>query len=312
MPFLDNVLRGRPVPEARKLAVAEHYYHFGGKSPINDCNRQLVNALTELADLPVYFGNRNWNPFLTDTLAQMADRGVQRALAFLTSALSSYSGCRQYQEDIEAARARLGSRAPEVFVLRRYFNHPRFVRAASEHLREAIAELGVAKAETHVVFSAHSIPESMSARCDYQAQFEEVAALVAREAGVSAFSLAYQSRSGAPSQPWLEPDILDELGRLSRAGVAHVAICPVGFVSDHMEVVWDLDIEAKQRASELGLSLARAKTAGAHPEFAAMVQELVEEQTQGKVPRAVGRYGPRVAPCRPGCCPPPERRGKAR
>lgn len=308
MPFLNNVLRGKPVPDARKREVAEHYYHFGGKSPINDCNRRLVSALAEVSELPVFWGNRNWKPFLTDTLATMADRGVRNALAFLTSALSSYSGCRQYREDIAEARAQIGTGAPEVFVLRRFFNHPRFVAAATENLMRSLAKLGMPASETHVLFTAHSIPLSMSASSDYQPQFEETASLVAATAKVPNWSLAYQSRSGPPEQAWLEPDVLDELGRLARAGVQSVAICPVGFVSDHMEVVWDLDVEAKRRADELGLSLVRAETAGGHPEFVRMVQELVEEKTRGRTPRAMGRYGPRLAPCERDCCPAPRRR----
>jgi ferrochelatase len=227
-------------------------------------------------------------------------------LVFVTSALSSYSGCRQYQEDLERARALLGESAPQAFVLRRFYNHPHFIGAAAERLQQALAQLGSRSAQ--VVFTAHSIPCSMSERCDYVEQFSEAASLVAGAAGIANWSLAYQSRSGSPGQPWLGPDILDELDRLASAGVKQVALCPIGFVSDHMEVVWDLDVEAKERAAQLGLGLVRAGTVGTHPRFVAMIVELVDERLLSREPRALGRFGPRVAPCQPGCCPAPVRR----
>jgi len=305
------------VPEARKLAVAEHYYHFGGVSPINAANRRLIDALRVEFDqlgiaLPIYWGNRNWKPYLIDTLTQMRDAGVLRAVAFITSALSSYSGCRQYLNDIAAAREAVGEGAPEIVAVRRFFNHPLFVSAAAARLLEAFAELEAPAANTHVVFTAHSIPMSMSELCDYAEQFREVSSLVAEAVSAPDWSLAYQSRSGPPSQPWLEPDILDELARLKAEGHERVVICPIGFVSDHMEVIWDLDAEAREKADELGLQMARARTAGTHPDFVRMVTELVREHTERLEPRALGKLGPRPAPCRPGCCPAPARPARTR
>lgn len=312
MPFLDNVLRGRNVPEARKLEVAEHYYHFGGVSPINGENRALAARLIaelerEGMPLPVYWGNRNWAPYLVDTLRDMHKAGIKRAFAFLTSALSSYSGCRQYLEDIQRAQEELGGAAPQVSVTRRFYNHPLYVSATAAHLAVALETLKAPRAAAHVVFTAHSIPLFMSEQCDYQQQFEEVARLVAEAVQVPKWSVAYQSRSGPAVQPWLGPDVLEELSRLQGLRETHVAICPVGFVSDHMEVVWDLDVEAKQLASELGLRLARAKTASTHPDFVTMICELIREAKDGIEPRAIGRFGPRVTPCQPGCCPAPQR-----
>jgi ferrochelatase len=218
--------------------------------------------------------------------------------------LSSHSSCRRYLEDIDEARQAVGSDAPEIVAVRRFFNHPLFIAGAAHGLRAALEALGE---DAHVVFTAHSIPISMSERCDYTAQFREASSLVAHAVSASSWSIAYQSRSGPPSQPWLEPDVLDELERLQCEGHACVAICPVGFVSDHMEVVWDLDVEARQKAEALGMKLARAKTAGMHPDFVAMVCELIDEQARGAQPRTLGRLGPRRTPCAVGCCPLPQR-----
>jgi ferrochelatase len=308
-PFLDRVLGGRPVPAARRLEVASHYEHFGGVSPINAQNRALLSALrAELAahgpPLPVYWGNRHWHPFLADTLRAMARDGVRRALAFATSAYSSYPGCRAYLEDIERARDEVGPAAPVVDKLRVFHDHPGFAEANADRLREALAALPPPRrAAARVAFTAHSIPLAMAAASDYVAQLEETCGLVAAAAGHPAWALVYQSRSGPPGQPWLAPDILDHLAALRSEGVTDVVVAPVGFVSDHMEVRYDLDVEARRRAEELGLGYVRAGTAGTHPAFVRMVRELVLERVAGAPRRALGALGPRPDPCAPGCCP---------
>jgi protoporphyrin/coproporphyrin ferrochelatase len=313
LPFLQNVTRGRDVPHERLLEVADHYHHFGGRSPINDQNRALIQALE--ADfsnsglrLPIYFGNRNWHPLLPDTLAQMRDAGIRRAVAFVTSAFSSYSGCRQYQDDIERARSVVPG-APEIHVLRRFFNHPGFVAANIAHVNHALNRLSAEeRALVRLVFTAHSIPTTMAQRCDYELQLRDVAAVIARETRVPAWDLAWQSRSGPAHVPWLEPDILAHLQELHSAGTRVVVIVPVGFTSDHMEVVYDLDHEAKECCAKLGIRMERAATAGIHPEFVSMVRELISERTFGHEPRSVGTLPPRPSPCATGCCPAPSRR----
>ena len=313
IPFLENVLRGKNVPRERMLAVAKHYELFGGVSPINAQNRQLVASLQqEFAangpNLPVYFGNRNWHPLLPDTLSQMRDDGVKKALAFVTSAYSSYSGCRQYLENIESARATVPD-APQVEKIRAFYNHPEFVRANVEQIQTALADLPEQQRESiHVVFTAHSIPQSMAASCDYARQLQETARLVFLELGngqtaPSGYSLAYQSRSGSPAQPWLEPDICDHLNTLKTAGTANVVIAPVGFVSDHIEVLYDLDHEAQEVAKQLGINMRRASTAGSHPAFVKMIRELVmERMDQTAERRFIGNDGVRPDVCAPGCC----------
>ena len=315
IPFLENVLRGRNVPRERMLAVAEHYYHFAGKSPINEQTRELIAALTtELAQrepqLPVYWGNRNWHPMLPDTIRKMQSDGVQRALAFVTSAYSSYSGCRQYLEDIARARAEVGAGAPEVDKLRAFFNHPGFIEAAEDRLRTALMELPAdARGNAQVVYIAHSIPTWMATTSDYVKQLEEVRAIASERLGISNHALVYQSRSGAPGQPWLEPDVLDYLRVLKQRNAATgVVLAPISFISDHMEVLYDLDIEAKQLCESLNLPMARAKTVGVHPKFVAMIRELIEERiTPGKERRALGSMGPRADVCAEDCCPAPQR-----
>ena len=315
-PFLDNVLRGRPVPPERRAAVAGHYLHFGGRSPINDLNRALVAALrAELADhgpdLPVYWGNRNWHPLLSDTVAAMKADGVQRALAFVTSAYASYSGCHQYLEDIARARAAVGPGAPEIDKLRVFYNHPGFVAANADALRVALADAGPAAAR--VVFTAHSIPAAMAATSDYQAQLTATARLVMAEVDPAAtveWSLVYQSRSGPPSVPWLGPDISDHLRHLAGAGTGPVVVAPIGFVADHMEVVYDLDVEAAEQAAGLGLSFVRAATAGTHPAFVTMIRQLIGERLDPSAPRlALGPDGPYHDTCRATCCPAPRAGG---
>ena len=314
IPFLENVLRGRNVPRERMLAVAEHYYHFDGKSPINQQTRELIAALRdELAQhgpkLPVYWGNRNWHPMLADTLRQMKNDGVKRALAFVTSAYSSYSGCRQYREDIARAQAEVGEGAPQIDKLRAFFNHPGFLEATEDRLREALARIPAnAQHNVQIVYVAHSIPTSMANTSDYVKQLDEVRRLASKAIGVTNDALVYQSRSGAPGQPWLEPDILDYLREVKEKNLASaVVIAPISFISDHMEVLYDLDIEARQLCESLGLPMARAKTVGIHPKFIAMIRELIVERTVGGERRALGSFGPRRDVCAEDCCPAPQR-----
>ncbi|WFE27942.1 ferrochelatase [Solwaraspora sp. WMMD791] len=290
LPFLHNVTRGRNVPPERLAEVAEHYQHFGGVSPINQQCRDLLAAIrADLAahgvDLPVYWGNRNWHPMLADTVARMRDDGVRRALAFATSAYGGYSSCRQYWEDIAAARAAVGPDAPVIDKLRQFHDHPGFVLPHAEAVRAALATLDPAvRQRTRLVFTAHSIPTSMAAVAGpeggrYQAQLAETARLVAAEAAPDLpYDLVWQSRSGPPQVPWLEPDVNDHLRDLAGQGVTAVVVSPVGFVSDHLEVVWDLDTEAAATAKELGLTYVRAGTPGTHPAFVSMVRDLVRER----------------------------------
>lgn len=289
IPFLENVLRGRNVPRERLLQVAEHYYHFGGKSPINDNCRALLDALRAQLPLPVYWGNRHWHPMLADTVARMADDGIERALAIATSAYESYSGCRQYLESIEQARAAVGPRAPIIHKLPPFSGHPLFVEATADRVRSALQRLPAAR----LVYTAHSIPKSMAASCRYEEHLQATARDVAQLVGHAEWDLVWQSRSGPPTQPWLEPDILEHLRRLAEGGVRDVAVAPIGFLSDHMEVLYDLDVEAAALARELHLNFVRAETVGTHPLFIRLLCELV---AQGE-----------PAPCRPDCCPAPRR-----
>lgn len=314
IPFLENVLRGRNVPRERMRAVAEHYYHFDGKSPINQQTRELITAIKdELAKhgpkLPVYWGNRNWHPMLADTLRQMKNDGVKRALAFVTSAYSSYSGCRQYREDIARAQAEVGESAPQFDKLRVFFNHPGFLEATEDRLKEALAQLpSSARQNVQIVYVAHSVPMSMANTSDYVKQLEEVRRLASQAIGISNDVLVYQSRSGAPGQPWLEPDVLDYLRGVKEKNLACAfVIAPISFISDHMEVLYDLDIEARHLCDELGLPMARAKTVGTHPKFVAMILELILERTEGAKRRALGSLGPRQDICAEDCCPSPQR-----
>ena len=304
MPFLENVLRGRNVPRERMLAVAEHYHHFDGKSPINEHNRALIAGLErELAghgiELPIYWGNRNWHPLLPDTLRQMKADGVSKALAFVTSIFSSYSGCRQYLGDIERARAEVEG-APVIHKLRKFYNHPLFIEAQADEVRTALGGR-VAK----IIFTAHSIPVWMAETSDYQKQLQEACRLVAGQIGASDWRLVYQSRSGPPSQPWLEPDIAEVVRGIEPG--AEIAVVPIGFVSDHIEVIYDLDIELQAIAREGGVNLVRAPTVGVHPKFLQMIRELIEERLGLCQPRALGQYGPSHDVCRADCCPAPAR-----
>jgi protoporphyrin/coproporphyrin ferrochelatase len=317
MPFLENVLRGKNVPRERMLEVAEHYYHFGGKSPINDQNRQLISALeAELAEhgprLPVYWGNRNWHPMLSDTLRRMRADGIHRALAFVTSAYSSYSGCRQYREDIARAREVVGERAPVVEKIRVFHNHPGFVEASADRIQKALDQIPQPRrSAAQLIYTAHSIPMTMASSSDYEMQLKETARLVAEQVGRKNWRLAYQSRSGPPSQLWLEPGILDCLREARQNGeTTDVVIAPIGFISDHMEILFDLDTEASQLCEELGIQMVRAATVGTHPRFIRMIRELVEERVDESKPRlALGVLGPRPDVCAVDCCPPSRRPG---
>ncbi len=297
MPFMENVLRGRNVPRERMLGVAHHYELFGGVSPLNGQNRALIAALRDELDakgpaLPIYWGNRNWHPLLPDTLRRMAADGVKHALAFITSAYSSYSGDGQYREDIARAQAEVGPAAPRVSVLRRFYNHPGFIAANAAHMRVALAAIPEARrSETRIAFTAHSIPLAMAQTSMYEAQLRETGRLVAEAVGVREWQLVYQSRSGPPSQPWLEPDILDHLNALKEQGVTDVVIAPIGFISDHIEVLYDLDVEARRLAAEIGLNVVRAGTAGVHPAFVAMIRELLLERIEGAERRYAGPQG---------------------
>jgi len=284
MPFLENVLRGKNVPRERMLEVAEHYSHFGGVSPINEQNRNLLEVIKDEfqksdIDLPVYWGNRNWHPMLTDTIRQMRDDRCRRTLAFFTSMFSSYSGCRQYRENIIASRAEVGDDAPVIDRLRLGFNHPGFIDAVSQSANDAIGSL-VSKGEHSIVlFTAHSIPMSMADRCQYVNQLNEASRLVAEACGITAWRLVYQSRSGPPSQPWLEPDVCEAISQMDQMKkLDSVVVVPIGFVSDHMEVLFDLDEEAADLCKERGIDFARALTAGTATSFVRMIGELVKER----------------------------------
>ena len=307
VPFLENVLRGRNVPRERMMEVAHHYEMFGGISPINQQNRQIIAALereleTNGPQLRVYWGNRNWHPLLVDTMRQMAADGIKNALAFVTSAYSSFSSCRQYLQNIADAQVSVGPSAPQVHKLRAFYNHPLFIQANAEHVRASLNDLGAESGDVDLVFTAHSIPDSMSANCEYANQLREASRLVAEEVGIEKWDLVYQSRSGPPTQQWLGPDVCDYLNYLGMQGSRYVVISPVGFVSDHMEVIYDLDVDAKRVASGLGIKLARAATAGTHPLFVKMIKELILERTENQRARFVGSHGPSHNVCETSCC----------
>jgi ferrochelatase len=317
MPFLENVTRGRNIPRERLEEVAEHYAHFGGVSPINAQNRALIAALErELADhsieLPIYIGNRNWHPLVQDTIEVMRADGVRNALLFVTSAYSSYSSCRQYREDVSRALGALGLKEHGMRFdkIRVFYNHPGFVGPMARRVRDALESLPRDRRDTaEIVFTAHSIPVSMSNGCAYERQLREVSRLVAGLAGAARHRLAWQSRSGPPHVPWLEPDILDELDRLHAASVRDVIVVPIGFISDHLEVLFDLDVEAQNRARELGMNMIRVATVGTDPVFVAMIRELIEERLQENPERRfLGEVGASHDVCAVNCCQIGERR----
>ncbi|MCX4561423.1 ferrochelatase [Streptomyces phaeochromogenes] len=332
VPFLENVTRGRGIPKERLKEVGQHYFLFGGVSPINDQNRALLDALRKDfaehgLDLPVYWGNRNWGPYLTDTLREMVADGRRRVLVLATSAYASYSGCRQYREDLAGALATLegeGLELPRIDKLRHYFNHPGFLEPMIEGLLKSLAELPEdVRAGAHLAFTTHSIPNASADTSGpvedhgdggaYVKQHLDVARLVAdavrERTGIDhPWQLVYQSRSGAPHIPWLEPDICDHLEELHGTGVPAVVMAPIGFVSDHMEVLYDLDTEATAKAEELGLPVRRSATVGADPRFAAAIRELVLERAAAEsgrdvTPCALGALGPSHNLCPVGCCP---------
>lgn len=309
IPFLENVLRGRNVPRERMLQVAHHYELFDGVSPINGQNRKLIAALKEELNengprLPIYWGNRNWRPMLADTIQEMANDGIKNALAFVTSAYSSYSSCRQYLEDIARAQATIGPAAPRVDKLRAFYNHPGFIEANVENVRAALSQIPQARrAKAVLVFTAHSIPLSMAMNCDYHVQLRETSRLVAAGLGYEKWRLVFQSRSGPPTQSWLEPDVCDHLRELRVNGASDAVIAPIGFVSDHLEVVYDLDTEARTVCEAIGLHMVRAATAGTHPAFIKMIRELIRERTEQEPQRrSAGECGPRHDVCASDCC----------
>ncbi len=318
IPFLENVLRGRNIPRERILAVAEHYYHFEGKSPINQQTRELIAALKATLEsngtaLPIYWGNRNWHPLLPDTLRKMKEDGIGRAVGFVTSAYSSYSSCRQYREDIARAQLEVGPGAPEVDKLRPFFNHPAFVEATVERVRDALQAIpATAQRDVQIVYVAHSIPLTMANTSDYVRQLEEVRRLVSIALGHKNDALVYQSRSGAPGQPWLEPDILDYLREVKTRNLASaVVLAPISFISDHMEVLYDLDVAARNLCDSLGVVMTRAGTVGLHPKFIGMIRDLILERTKPQSERrAVGSLGPRPDTCAENCCPAPQAPGR--
>ena len=306
-PFLENVTRGRGVPPERLDAVAEHYLHFGGVSPINGINRALIAELEAEQDLPVYFGNRNWEPYLEETVATMRDNGLRRAAVFTTSAWSGYSSCTQYVEDIARARRVAGPDAPELIKLRPYFDHPLFVEMFADSIAAAAKTV---PEDARLVFTAHSIPLAADQRFGpslYSRQVAYAARLVASAAGYAEHDLVWQSRSGPPQVPWLEPDVADHLTKL-RAGA--VIVCPIGFVADHIEVVWDLDHELRLQAEQAGIAFARAATPNADRRFARLAAGLIDELRYGREPARVSGPDPVPGclasidgePCRPPHC----------
>jgi ferrochelatase len=322
LPFLDNVTRGRGVPPERVAEVAHHYEMFGGVSPINQQCRDLLAAIAKDfaaagLNLPLYWGNRNWHPYLADTVAQMAADGVTRALAFVTSAYGSYSSCRQYLDNIEAARAQVGPGAPPIDKIRHFFNHPGFIGPVTEAALAAVRSLPPAVSDdAFLVFTAHSVPEAMAAASGpagglYPAQLTEASRLIAEhlaeaEGHERPWQLVYQSRSGPPEVPWLGPDVCDHLTALASHGAPGVVVIPVGFTCDHLEVVYDLDLEAAKVARGLGLPMARAATPGTHPRFLSMITELVSER-RGQLgsAHALGSLAPGPNFCQNDCCPQP-------
>lgn len=299
-PFLENVTRGRNVPPERLDHVAEHYLHFGGVSPINGINLALIEQLrTELANrglnIPVYFGNRNWEPYVEDTVATMRDNGIRRAAVFTTSAWSGYSSCTQYVEDIARARRAAGPDAPELVKLRPYFDHPIFVEMFAGAIADATGKVPGAR----LVFTAHSIPVAADERLGprlYSRQVAYAASLVAAAAGYDDYDLVWQSRSGPPQVPWLQPDVADHLAALAEAGTTAVVVCPIGFVADHIEVVWDLDHELALQAEAAGITMVRVSTPNAHPRFAQLAVDLIDELRYGRTPERVSGPDP-VAGC---------------
>ena len=310
MPFLENVLRGKNVPKERMLEVSEHYKQFGGVSPINEQCRQLIAAVQAECDrrglnLPIYWGNRNWHPLLPDTLSKMVSEGHKRSIAFFTSMFSCYSGCRQYRENLAEAQLAIGDQAPKIEKIRKGFNHPDFIAAQKDCLVDALAKFpeGV-RASVPVLFCAHSIPKAMADNSRYEEQLREAAKLICQAAKHEHWELVFQSRSGPPQQPWLEPDVCDRLEQLHvEQSLKHVVVQPLGFISDHMEVLYDLDHEAADLCAAKGIQFVRAATVGVHPRFVSMIVDLIEERLSDDTERPyVGTYGPSHDLCPANCC----------
>lgn len=309
MPFLDNVLRGLNLPDIAKRRIAARYEQFGGVSPINARTRELIEAIRGELDrrgpaLPIYWGNRNWHPMLADTLRRMEADGVERALAFMTNVFSSYSGCRKYRENLYEAAAPL-ARPPRIDRLRFGYNHPGFIEAMGGQVRAAFDRLPEARrAAARLVFTAHSLPESMARGANYEHQLREACRLVADAISVDGWRLAWQSRNASyGGEAWLGPSLEEALTEERERGARDAVIAPIGFVSDHMEVVLDLDLEARAHADVIGLHLERAETPGSHPAFAGMVRDLVEERMTANPERpALGNDGPGHDLCPADCC----------
>jgi protoporphyrin/coproporphyrin ferrochelatase len=311
MPFLENVVRGKNVPRQRLEQVARHYEHFDGHSPLNMQNRTLLAALVAELNahgprLPVYWGNRNWHPMLDDAIEQMAEDGIGRALAFVTSPFGSYSSCRQYIEDIERARQAVGSTAPQIDKLRLFYNHPGFIETMADRTRAALGTISAERRRrVRLIFTAHSIPADMADNSPYEQQLHEACRLVAEQLGASptAWMLTFQSRSGPPTQPWLGPDIRDHVRELHSAGVEDIVVVPIGFLAENIEVLYDLDMEVAALCDELGVHMVRAGVAANHPRLVQMIRELVEERLDPTVPRlALGNDGPWPDECPAKCC----------
>lgn len=286
-PFLANVTRGLPIPPARIEEVARHYEEMGGRSPLNDLTFRQADRLRAMLEeaglaLPVYVGMRNWSPYLNETLEHMAKDGVKRAIGVILSAFQCEASWERYQRNVATAREQLGAGAPEVEYLGPWFEHPRFIAAAAGRVALALAEVPAeARSSTPIIFTAHSIPLAMADASPYVLQFTTASGLVARTLDHSRWSVAYQSRSGSPREPWLEPDIKEALRRAALEAVRHVVVSPIGFVSDHVEVLYDLDFEARLRAGQAGIGFHRAAAMNDHPEFMRMLAELVASRLAG-------------------------------
>lgn len=309
MPFMENVTRGRGIPRERLLEVSEHYRMFGGVSPINEQNRALIDALEEELkengpDLPIYFGNRNWHPLITDTIQQMKDDGIKRVLAFFTSAFSSYSGCRQYREDIQRAIEEVGEGAPEFDKIRVFYNHPGFINPMVDNIKTALDEFPEDERDSvHLIFTAHSVPMGMARNSAYEQQLKEACKIAGGILGTDDYVLVYQSRSGPPQMPWLEPDILDYMEEINAKGIKNIVIAPIGFISDHMEVIFDLDTEAVDKAKELDMTMVRAATVGTAKPFVRMIRDLiVERMAQNPERPALGDFPANHDICPMDCC----------
>jgi ferrochelatase len=308
MPFLDNVFRGLRVTDETKQKIAARYHDFGGVSPINAHTREFIAALKALLDsegpaLPVYWGNRNWHPMLGDTIAQMARDGVRRAAAYVTSTFSSYSGCRKYREDLFEALDGVDN-APEIDKLRVGFNHPGFISAVADRITESRDSLAANAEKAGVIFTAHSLPESMAATSPYVEQLLDSAASAAQLAGCEDWRLVYQSNNARyGGEPWLGPDISEALEAEAQAGRKDVIVVPIGFVCDHMEVVLDLDVDAAKRAAAAGINMVRAGTVGSHPAYIGMVRDLIVERMSGSGERlTIGTLPPKHDFCPADCC----------